>query len=138
MRGPRSEQTTVAILGGNPLVGRALELLLRGIGYDARFLEEDLVISVGRPELLLHGVQLLIVAPSISIQHRTAFLEGIRSASDVTEAKVLELITSPETGQAEIEGCVPWPCRMEELTRIIESTLSNDDLCTAIETSACS
>ena len=34
---------TVAILGGNPVVGGSLEVMLKGAGYDARFLNGSFV-----------------------------------------------------------------------------------------------
>ena len=33
-------RTTVAILSGNPLIGRVLELLLGSVGYEVRLLQE--------------------------------------------------------------------------------------------------
>ena len=51
-------RTTVAILGGNPLVGRALELLLESAGYKVRLLEEPEAFE--DPDLLA-GVDVLLL-----------------------------------------------------------------------------
>jgi hypothetical protein len=36
---PVQEPTMIAILGGNAVMGRALALLLRGVGYDAEYIK---------------------------------------------------------------------------------------------------
>ena len=51
-RGP----TPVVIFGGDPAVGRILQLLLRSTGYDAKFVTDD---SLGEPGLF-DGVRLLL------------------------------------------------------------------------------
>ncbi len=54
---------TVAILSGDPLVGRALELLLEGAGYEVGLLEE---LDAFRVEDLLQGVDVLLLDRGLS------------------------------------------------------------------------
>jgi hypothetical protein len=116
----------VLAVSGDPVVGRALVLLLRGCRYDARFLPAS---SLGEPGSL-EGVQLLLVTPvpGLSAERREAFSASLRDATRIAEMPVLELVLSsggaPRGGaRAESERAVPWPCRGEELERRIEAAL---------------
>jgi hypothetical protein len=111
---------------GNPIVGRALVLLLRGYGYDARFLPiSSLPESLG-------GVELLVIAPTRELsterrEARLALLRGARGAAK--EAPILELVTlseEPLKGGAQDKSwhTMPWPCKVEKLRRRISALLS--------------
>jgi hypothetical protein len=111
-------RTTVAILGGNSVVGRALEALLRGAGYDTRLIDEPIT---GMPEELLWGVELLLVAPTPSTKSRERFLDGLGSMSGTAAIPILTLYSVVRRVLADQTGLVPWPCRLEELKAEIEA-----------------
>jgi hypothetical protein len=121
-----------SVLGvwGDTIVGQALVVMLRGSGYDARFLSTS---SLSEPESW-GDIQLLVLAstPQLSTEHRQARLASLKEALGVTtkEVAVLELITiseePPEGGEAREESwhVMPWPCKIEELERRISTILS--------------
>jgi DNA-binding response OmpR family regulator len=111
----------IAILGGDLLVSRSLEVALRGAGYDARYLNGTFT---DEPAELLEEVRLVIFAPRMGTEHRKAFLSNMRNSATVG-LPVLELATVLDEVRAEQErvGFVAWPCSIEELTRRIEAAL---------------
>jgi hypothetical protein len=110
----------VAILGGDSVVGRALEVLLQGLGYDTRLIEES---GTVRLEELLGDIHLLLAAPTVSTEARERFLAGMRSSPDTAAIPVLTLSTAQRGESAGQGGFVPWPCRLEDLQREIDATL---------------
>jgi hypothetical protein len=120
-RGDRiSLTTTVAILGGNSVVGSALEVLLQGLDYDTRLIEES---SMGRPEELLAGTQLLLAAPSVNTESRERFLARMKSTPSTAAIPVLTLSTAQRADLPDQTGLVPWPCRLEDLKREIDAAV---------------
>lgn len=113
---------TVAILARDAVSGRAIELLLQSAGYDARLLVTPLVHEQNG---LLHGVQLLLLTPTLSAKYREDFLDSMRSMPATAKIPVLDLITTLNGAQTEQEDQVLWPCRMEDLKGKIEAALSN-------------
>jgi hypothetical protein len=113
-------RTTIAILGGNSVAGRALEALLQGVGYDTRLIEDPPERS---PEQLLEGVRLLLLAPTLSAESRETLLSDMGSALDVANIPVLTLSTSLKEALAGGPAFIPWPCRLEDLTKKIEAAL---------------
>jgi hypothetical protein len=112
--------TTIAILGGNSVAGRALEALLQGVGYDTRLIEDPPERS---PEQLLEGVRLLLLAPTLSAESRETLLADMGSALDMANIPVLTLSTSLKEALAGGPAFIPWPCRLEDLTKKIEAAL---------------
>src|SRR5919107_1596433 len=112
--------TTIAILGGNSVAGRALEALLQGVGYDTRLIEDPPERS---PEQLLEGVRLLLLAPTFSAESRGTLLAEMDSTLDAASISVLTLSTSLKEALAEGPTFIPWPCRLEDLTKRIEAAL---------------
>jgi hypothetical protein len=116
----------VAIFGGDPLVGRVLQLRLRDVGYRARFLDESL--TADEPAELLGGAKLVLLGPRLSARCREAFLRGIRSAPATAGLPILELavrsLNGARDGREEAVGLVRWPCRIEKLERKIEASLN--------------
>jgi hypothetical protein len=110
----------VAILGGNSVVGRALEVLLQGLGYDTRLIEES---GKDNPQELLGGIQLLLAAPTVNTESRERFLSGMRSTPATATIPVLTLSTAHKEELADQPGVVPWPCRLEDLKGEIDTTL---------------
>ncbi len=114
---------TVAILGGDPVVGRSLELMLKGAGYDARFLNGSFI---ERPAELPEEVGLVILTPGLHHEGRERFLEGREATPAGTpRVPVLELVSSSEGERADQVGYVLWPCRAKDLEREIEATLQS-------------
>ena len=112
--------TTIAILGGNSVAGRALEALLQGVGYDTRLIEDPLE---RLPEQLLEGVRLLLLAPTLSAESRETLLAEMGSTLDAANIPVLTLSTSLKEALAGGPAFIPWPCRLEDLTNKIEAAL---------------
>jgi len=112
--------TTVAILGGNSVVGSALEVLLQGLGYDTRLIEES---GVGSPEELLGGIHLLLAAPTVNTESRERFLARMKSSPSTAAIPVLTLSTAQRVEIADQTGLVPWPCRLEDLNREIDAAV---------------
>ena len=120
----RQEPTTIAILGGNTIVGSALALLLGGVGYDAKTLEES---PTGAPEDVLDGVDLLLVSPGLSDGPREAFLGAMRGSPKTAKIPVLTLF-SAVMGEGLDDGSAPaaWPNKIENLAHEIEAALRVD------------
>jgi hypothetical protein len=112
--------TTIAILGGNSVAGRALEALLQGVGYDTRLIEDPPERS---PEQLLEGVRLLLLAPTLSAESRETLLADMGSTLDAASIPVLTLSTSLKEALVEGPTFIPWPCRLEDLAKRIEAAL---------------
>ncbi len=112
--------TTIAILGGNSVAGRALEALLQGVGYDTRLIEDPPERS---PEQLLEGVRLLLLAPTLSAESREVLLAEMGSTLDAASIPVLTVSTTLKEALGDGPVSIPWPCRLEDLTRKIEATL---------------
>jgi hypothetical protein len=115
----------IAIVGGDPLVGRSLEVAFQSVGYDAHFLNGSL--TDDEPTELLDEVGIVIFAPRMSTKRRRSFLSRVRSTLGTVRVPVLELITTAsvasQNGQEELVGLVPWPCPIEDLEREIEAAL---------------
>ncbi len=81
-------RNTVAILSGDPLIGRALELLLRGAGYEVRLLEEP---DATRVEDLLGGVDVLLLDRGLSNGRREGFMGALATTLETATIPVLSL-----------------------------------------------
>jgi hypothetical protein len=119
-------QIDTLAIWGDPVIGRALVLLLRGSGYKARFLPAS---SLNEPGAL-KGVRLLLVAPTpqLRTEHRDAFLGSLKDTLEGGQRPVLELVTRSEDSRAgaardDSWHTVPWPCKLEELEQQIEAAL---------------
>jgi hypothetical protein len=123
----RKGSVALAILG-DPVIGRALMLLLRGSGYEVKFLPA----STLSQQLPLKGSDLLLLTPTpqLSAERREALVALFRERTRSAKMPVLELAipSSQETPKGEMEGewwhYVSWPCMIEELKGSIEGTLS--------------
>src|SRR5215217_5796553 len=112
--------TTIAILGENSVAERALEALLQGVGYYTRLIEDP----PERPsEQLLEGVRLLLLAPTLSAESRETLLAEMGTSLDAINIPVLTLSTSLKEALAGGPAFIPWPCRLEDLTKKIEGAL---------------
>ena len=123
---PYQDPVTVAIIGRDRVVGQALELLLRGADYDARFLGEPVM---DKPGELLDGVQIVLLGPTLNAERREYLLDGLRGEPGTANIPVLELITiTGESRNGHGGRRVKWPCKTEELIHHIgEALLSTGD-----------
>ena len=115
--------TTVAILGADTVVGRALCALLEGFGYQTTPLD---AYPTGIVDELLEGADLLLLAPRLEGGVREAFLGAMgKSAPQRASMPVIALTTALEEDLPEKEGVlrVPWPCETKVLVQRIEATL---------------
>jgi hypothetical protein len=117
---PYQAPTTIAIICRDRVVGQALELLLRGADYDARFLGEPAMEKLGE---LLDGVQIVLLGPALSAERREKVLNGLRSGPGTANIPVLELIPTLEGTRNGHVPHVMWPCKTEELVRHIAEVL---------------
>jgi hypothetical protein len=105
---------TVAVLGGDPTISRAIEALLVGAGYTA--------VAFATPPTngsrhLLDEAQVLLLAPGIRPEIRTAFLVDRGDLPTVDLVPILE--DTPDKGK----GTVLWPAGAEEIGRKIDVAL---------------
>ena len=75
------------------------------------------------PEQLLEGVRLLLLAPTLSAESRETLLAEMGSTLEATNIPVLTLSTTIKEALGDGPVSIPWPCRLEELTRKIEAAL---------------
>jgi len=117
------EKTTIALLGTDTVVDRALLLLLQGEGYEIRMLEAP---PMGPPEDLMEGVDLLLISPGLVHERSEESLAVLRGKREMIGVPVLEL-SSLAVGEGFLHGeevsVVPWPIHIEGLAREIEGAL---------------
>jgi hypothetical protein len=117
--------TMIAVVGGDPLVGQALEVPLLNAGYGVRFLDGSSINGEVHP---LDGVDLVLLTPRSGDEDRQAILSRFQSSTAAGSGKmpVVELVAVSEEARAEEEvRRVLWPCRMKDLRREILAALSN-------------
>jgi hypothetical protein len=125
----KQEGSIALTILGDPVVGRALMLLLRGSGYETTYLPASSLLSQHLP-LTSSDLLLLTPTPELSAQRREVLVALLRERTRTAKMQVLELATalSQETPKGAMEGerwhYVSWPCRIEELERSIDATLS--------------
>ncbi len=112
--------TKVAIIGGDPVVGEALEALLQAAGYHARFLSEPVAGKLGE---LLADYQLLVVAPTLSAERWRALLNLVPSLATSVKIPVLELLPADVEQRLRGGHVLLWPCSTEEVRLAIEAVL---------------
>jgi hypothetical protein len=120
---------TIAILGADTVVGRALCLLLEGSGYETRLLD---AYPTGIVDELLEGTNLLLLIPRLDEGVREAFLGAMgKSTPQRGRIPVISLTTTAtkESTRGE-EGILstPWPCSIEDLVGHIETALARRQL----------
>ena len=116
------QPTTIAILGADTVVGRALCALLESSGYKTRPLD---TYPTGVIDELLEGAHLLLIAPRLDSGVREAFLGAMgKSVPQRGRMPVIALSTAVEEGLPQ-EGVisVAWPCETKVLVERIEAAL---------------
>ncbi len=117
------QHPTIAILGADTVVGRALCVLLEGSGYHTRPLD---AYPTGVVDELLDGADLLLLIPRVDEGVREAFVGAMgKSTPQKGEMPVIALSTIAEEGLPEKEGVisVTWPCETKVLVDQIEAAL---------------
>lgn len=113
--------TTVAILGADTVVGRALCALLEGSGYRTIPIDSH---PTGVVDELLEGADLLLLTPRLDGGAREAFLGAMGKSTPQREGlPVIALSTAAEEDMPEGVISVPWPCEMRGLVERIEAAL---------------
>lgn len=112
----------IIVVGGDAVVGHALELLLRGSGYDARF-EASLTFVAGGMSL---DAGLILLAPGLDVRGRETVLASVDAARRGGGLPVVELVPATASRPREGHARLPWPCRTEDLEREVEAALSRD------------
>jgi hypothetical protein len=114
--------TTIAILGSDTVVGRALCALLEGRGYQTILLDSY---PTGVVDKLLEGAHLLLLTPRVDEGVREAFVGAMgKSTPQKAHMPVIALTTAvEESPQEERVQSVPWPCETKVLVERIEAAL---------------
>jgi hypothetical protein len=118
------QPATIAILGADTVVGRALCALLEGSGYRTRPLN---AYPTGVVDELLEGAHLLLLTPRVDQGVREAFLGAMgKSTPQKADMPVIALHTALEEDLPEKKGVisVPWPSETKVLVERIEAVLS--------------
>jgi len=110
---------TIAILGGDPVIGKALESLLTSTEYVARFYSEY---PEGDAEAL-GGARVALILPAPSGRRQEALKALIKNTPSTMNLPVIELTTTPNDNAQGI--LVPWPYSIEDLRHSIDETLQN-------------
>jgi hypothetical protein len=113
---------------GDPVICRALVLLLRDPNYNVRFVPAS---STAEPGSFV-GVQVVLLALEPGIERRRAVLGTLQKAMDTARVSILELVVSYERNLKQPHNeawlghkVVPWPCGTDELKRHVQAALSN-------------
>jgi hypothetical protein len=111
----------VAVIGGSPIVGEVLSLLLRGADYEARFVPET---ELDDLDLSSDGFELLLLTPGFCRPYRRNVLAKVSSAP-AAQVTVVELVTASEELQAAKQWPrILWPCPVERLERELAAILA--------------
>ena len=116
---PMHARPTVAILGGDPVVGKALKSLLESTDQGVRFFSDHLDEFTELPG----EVEVALVMPALSTERRDALITRLKSASGKASLPIIELITTPNGHPNGHRIYVALPCSVEELKGSIEVAL---------------
>lgn len=121
------EEPTVIVINGDPVVSKALALLLQTASYDVRFASRSSLEDPAATSRLLEGAQLALVTPGMVSEHYERVLGLLQGGLAMGSVPVLQLGASPDGVQARADYIVPWPCRIEDLRRQIDAALLAGD-----------
>jgi hypothetical protein len=130
------QPATIAILGADTVVGRALCALLEDSGYQTTPLDAH---PTGVVDELLDGADLLLLAPRLDEGVRETFVGAMgKSTPQKADMPVIALHTALEENLPEKEGVisVPWPCETKVLAERIEAALLDAPAQSAASTSS--
>jgi hypothetical protein len=109
----------MVIFEGDPLVGRALELLLRSCGYGVRYANRSSLEELG----MLREIRLWLLGPGWDYASREIAAEMAGSAPAESKGSILEIGLPRDGSSIRAECYVPWPCRTEDLKQRIDAAL---------------
>lgn len=115
------QRSKVLVFGGS-VVGRALELLLRGTDLDVTFLEDPTPDEPRLPE----GTRLVIIAPGMDERLRESLMEQARRQADEEHVPILELISGESEELETGHTVLLWPCPLEVLRQGVLDLVSPD------------
>ena len=114
-------QITVAIVGKDPIIGQVLESLLQAAGYGTQFVTYPVTDD---PHNMFADAHVVLLMPELSKISREECLISKVSTAAATNIPILELILEPDECPSLRARPVRWPCRLEQLRREIEATLT--------------
>jgi hypothetical protein len=128
------QPTTIAILGSDTVVGRALCALLVSSGYKTRPLD---TYPTGVVDEVLDGADLLLLAPRLDESVREAFVGAMgKSTPQKALMPVIALTSATEEDMPEGVISMPWPCETKVLVKRIEAALLDAPASTISNTQA--
>lgn len=123
MRRKASTPITIAIVGKDPIVGRAIESLLRTAGYNTCFVADPM--TDGSTSALVEA-NVVLLAPGLCAESREKLLASGTSNPVAAGTPTLELVSEADGGQPRLgHRCVRWPCSLEQLRWEIEAVLDH-------------
>jgi hypothetical protein len=112
---------TVAIVGGDPIVGQAIGALLENTDYGTRFIAYP--VTDGSRNMLTDA-HVVLLTSGLSAEFREEFLSSDLSRPATIDIPVLELTSEPNEAKPGQRRQVRWPCPLEQLRREIEAALA--------------
>ena len=110
---------TIIVVGGDAVVGHALELLLRCSGYDARSETLSAFDAGGTPL----DAELILLAPGLDELDRGTVLTSVDADHRGDNLPVVELVPATKAWPREGHAFLSWPCRTQDLEREVEVVL---------------
>lgn len=118
------EAPEIAVVGGNPVLGRALAQLLQGSGFRVNF---DAELALDAQDDLVGRYRLIVLAPGLSPERRAGVLGKIAQFS-ADELAVIELVTDRGEPRGDVApNRVPWPSPTERLRKEISAVIERTD-----------
>ncbi len=117
---PVCDSTSLAVCGDS-VAGRALALLLQGVGCAAKFVPST---ALDRPDSLA-GVEVILLrlTPELSVHHRETLTKKLQNAAELHRIPIIQLAAVSETRQEKVpdktQYTLAWPCSTEEILQSI-------------------
>ena len=117
------QPTTIAVLGADTVVGRALCARLDNSGYGTTPID---AYPTGVVDELLGGSDLLLIVPRLDEGVREAFLGAMGKGIPQNAGMPVIFLSTATTEESLVEERVlhvPWPCTVEDLVDRIETAI---------------
>lgn len=113
---------TLTVVDGNPVVGRALAVLLERAGYEVRSLAHPFD---GHPGEVLEETELLLLPPTLGREAREGLVNNLKGVPALARLPVVALMAAGDEAplQDGVAAYVSWPSRIEALVEHIEAAL---------------
>lgn len=128
MRTLRSTTLIDLLVWGDPVICRAMVLVLQGPEYNPRFFDATSLDELST----LENVQVLLLAPGLVTERRGVSRTEIVDLMRRKNIPILELVAAFEERKERLgtpawsEHRVPWPCSTDELKRHIRAAVANN------------